>query len=179
MTKIDHNRPFLRLINSLERARRREIASSRRVDSDRSEDFFDTAARIECPLCRVQIRSHKIRHHSLKVHGIHSAELFGNEVKLRSELKALYREARECEVQENKICDFVYWLQGAQALLGLDRAQAAHVDELKQIAESRRQSNLEASQRIRESISGLQKKSVDRKAPLRKRQRKRQSKIRR
>lgn len=179
MSKIDHNRPFLRLINSLERARRREIASSRAVNPKRSEEFFDTAERIECPLCRVQIRSHKIRHHSLSVHGIRSAEIFENEVKLRSELKALAREARKREIQVNKICEFIYRLQGARELLSLDGTQSIHVNELTEIAKSRRQSNLEGSRRIRESIEVLQKKSVDRKAPFRKRKRKQRSKGRR
>lgn len=180
MSKIDHNRPFLRLINSLERARRHELASSGDADPNRPEDVFDIAETVDCPLCcRTQIRSHKVRQHYLRVHGIDSAAILDRELKIRDQLEILSRDAKDHEILERKICDFIYWLEGSRELLNLDSNQAVHVNELIEVANSRRQGILEECSKVRKRIEALQQGSVDRNAPFRKRKRKQRSRGRR
>lgn len=175
MSKIDHNRPFLRLLNSLERARRRESSSSGNADLDRTDDVFAIAETVNCPLCNAQTRSHKVRHHYLRVHGIDSAAILDKEIKIRSELSTLARDIKDPEILERKICDFIYWLEGSRALLNLDGNQVVHVRELIEVANLRRQGILREISRIRMKINALQNESVDRNAPFRKRKGKKRS----
>jgi hypothetical protein len=176
MTRIDHERPFLRLKDSLEKARKKDLADLDRVSADQVIGAIELGEIIHCPLCDVTVRSSNVLRHASNFHGIGSIKEYAEELERRNELVLASLESRELRKCLKELKEFKIMLDRGEALLGLNDEERELTTQLKSISNVRRREFSIRIRKLQSKIEEIENNSIDKKAFFQKKVRRRKRK---